>query len=155
MLGKKWEIRLLGNLEARNGSTLIQRFSTKHIAILLAYLSRRLDHKIPRDQLADLLWPDSEPDRGRQRLRVALASLRGHLEPLGVAPGSVIDADREGIGLRSQSCLVDANEFWAKVNLGLSTTSQPLAIELLRVADKLYQGPFGSGPKCIRSQGFL
>lgn len=79
----RWTIELFGHLCARQGGRTVTRFRTQKAATLLAYLGLHPHHLHPREELADLLWPDSAFDSGRVNLRQALAFLRRPLEPPG------------------------------------------------------------------------
>src|ERR1041384_6471152 len=96
--GVVWQIRLLGRLSACRAGLEIAHFQTQKTAVLLAYLACFLHRRHTREELIDLLWPDAEPDAGRNRLSQALGWLRRHLEPTGVPQGSVLHADRLHIG---------------------------------------------------------
>ena len=108
-----WRIELFGGLRAKHGGTEITRFATSRVAALLARLVLFPKHPHPREELADLLWPDADPEAGRLSLRVALAALRKQLETPAVPPGSVLDADREAVRLRPQTCRTDVADFEA------------------------------------------
>ena len=47
---------------------------------MLSRLALRLGRKVPKTELADLLWPDSDGDRQAQNLRRAISDLRQALE---------------------------------------------------------------------------
>lgn len=94
------DFQFLGRLSARRGDQTITRFASSRVAALLARLALFPRRDYPREELVDLLWPDSDLDAGRLSLRVALASLRRQLKPPGVPPGSVLVADRTTIRLR-------------------------------------------------------
>jgi DNA-binding SARP family transcriptional activator/predicted ATPase len=145
MLVKKWDVRLLGAVDASSGASGIGRFATRHTAILFAYLCRNAGRRVTRDQLVDLLWPDVDLVTGRTRLRVALVSLRKRLEPLGTNPGTVLLSDRDAITLRSEACDIDANRFRQLVTQGLCATASNHAMSLLKESDLLYRGPFCAG----------
>src|SRR5262249_53861343 len=64
----------------------------------------------PREVLIELLWPEAELDAGRHNLSVALSLLRQLLEPPGVPDGSVVDADRHGVGPNPAAVATDVAE---------------------------------------------
>src|SRR6476646_5464210 len=94
-----WQIDLLGGFKAQRGERVITRFRTHNAAALLAYLACFPARAHPREELIELLWPESDPTAGSTRLRQELASLRRQLEPPGTPPGAAIAADRESIRL--------------------------------------------------------
>src|SRR5262245_53976751 len=95
----RWNIGLLGGLRLQQGDRVITRFSGYKAAALLAYLAYHLRGQHPREVLIELLWPESALDAGRNRLSVALSSLRHQLEPPGVPAGAVLIADRAAVRL--------------------------------------------------------
>ena len=110
-MNNPWQIQLLGGLSARKGDHCITRFATSRAAALLARLALHPKRTHPREELADLLWPDADLDAGRLNLRVCLASLRRQLEPPGTLTGSVLIADRTTVRLNPAACQSDAAEF--------------------------------------------
>ena len=102
-----WRIELLGRLRVEQSEREITRFRTHKTGALLAYLAYFHHGPHPRDELIELLWPELEPNAGRNSLSKAVSSLRHQLEPADVAPGSVLIADRCSIGLKAAACSID------------------------------------------------
>src|SRR5262245_60206338 len=81
-----WRIEMLGGRRVVSGDQVIERFRSRQTGLLLAYLAldsavgRRSERTHPREALVELLWPESSPGVGRQRLNIALSFLRRHLE---------------------------------------------------------------------------
>src|SRR5262245_60292813 len=100
-------IEMFGGLRVQQGDRLITRFTTQKTASLLAYLAYHLDRAHPRELLIELLWPDVDPPAGRNRLSVALNSLRRQLEPLGVPTGALLQADYQRIQLHPSAVTTD------------------------------------------------
>ncbi len=94
---------LFGGLSVatQNGTPI--KFRTKKTAALFAYLA--FFHDVPhnREILADLFWPESNLDSGRQNLRMALSSLRSSLE----STHAVIESDRISVSLQNIKTDVD------------------------------------------------
>ncbi|MFQ3610082.1 MAG: BTAD domain-containing putative transcriptional regulator [Fimbriimonadales bacterium] len=140
----EWYFRLFGGLEAQSGSLNITRFRTVKSALLLGYLVCQPPHRFAREQLVELLWPQSEPDHGRASLSVCLNTLRNALS----APHqqeSILIADRNSIGLAPQRFMSDVQEFEQAVQVaqfGQETAQQRQV--LVRALD-LYQGEFMAG----------
>src|SRR5688500_20362358 len=111
MLLEPWRIELFGGLKLRQGDRLITRFPTQKVASLLAYLALHEDRVHPREQLADLLSPESDVDSARHNLRQALLSLRRLLEPPGTPPHTVLVADRASVRLEPSAIEVDSARF--------------------------------------------
>src|SRR5437763_16374748 len=93
--GTMWTIQLLGGLAARRSQQEITRFRTQKSASLLAFLAfDAAPHSLPQphDMLIEMIWPETEPEAGRNNLSKALSFLRRVLEPPGVVqftpPGS-------------------------------------------------------------------
>ena len=108
-----WKIQLFGGLHAQRGDQAVTRFATSRVACLLARLALFPHRAHPREELIDLLWPESDLDSGRNSLRVAIASLRRQLEPPDIAPGSILAADRSAVRLNPLACRCDVLEFEA------------------------------------------
>jgi DNA-binding SARP family transcriptional activator len=71
-----WRICLLGGLRAERAEETITRFRSQKIGALLAYLALFPQRSHTREELADLLWPDAEPEVARTNLRTASWSHR-------------------------------------------------------------------------------
>jgi len=113
MLYQPWRITLFGTLTASTDSCRIERFRTKQVGLLLAFLAYFPERPQTREELADRLWPDSAPEQARANLRVALSSLRRQLEPPGIPAGSVLTIDRACLRLRPGSFTTDTAAFQA------------------------------------------
>src|SRR5690242_6019572 len=111
----RWRIQLLGGLSAERGERRITRFHTRKTASLFAYLAFYSARAHPREGLADRFWPECDADAGRANLRVALSWLRRQLEPPGIEPGSVLDADRTGARLNAAAISTDVAAFEAEL----------------------------------------
>ena len=68
------EVSLLGPPRVEHHGHRVA-FDTRKAMALLAHLALT-DRPRPRDALADLLWPDADPERARGALRRTLSSLR-------------------------------------------------------------------------------
>ena len=106
-----WQIQLLGGLRATHGNSVITRFPSRPIAMLLARLALQPQRRHAREELIELLWPNVELDVGRSRLRQVLSTLRRLLEPPDLPPYSVLSADRQTIGLTADAVSSDVREF--------------------------------------------
>ncbi len=104
-------IELLGGVRIVQGKQTVSRFRTQKTAWLLAYLALRPDRGHPREELIDLFWPELPPEDGRNNLSTALSSLRRQLEPTGVSPESVLQADRLQVRLNPDAVSTDVAEF--------------------------------------------
>src|SRR5438874_2731591 len=105
MLEQPWRIQLLGELRATLGANTISRFQTRKAGALLAFLAFFPQRPASRDELSEHLWPYEAPEVSRNRLRVALSSLRRQMEPPGVPSGAVLAADRTSVQMRPAAFL--------------------------------------------------
>jgi len=69
-------LTLFGGFQLRDAAGQVFDPGPSKAKALLAWLAIRPDCQHPREELASLLWPDSEPAQARHSLRQALASLR-------------------------------------------------------------------------------
>lgn len=134
------ELRLLGPVDARiDGRPLV--VDTRKATALLAYLAVAGDQS--RDHLVDLLWPDSDPERGRGSLRRTLSALRAALGERWV------DADRTRVRfVPDEDVMVDVDLFLAaESETHDHATDQvcPKCIDSLSRAGSLYRGDFIEG----------
>src|ERR1700693_4703851 len=105
-----WQIQLLGGLRATHGNSVIAQFPSRPIAMLVARLGREPQRPHAREELIELLWPEVDLDVGRNRLRQVLSTLRRLLEPPDVPPYSVLNADRQTIGLTADAVGSDVRD---------------------------------------------
>ena len=63
-------------LERFDGSEATGRAVQRHRMALLALLALAHSQRLTRDKLIAMLWPDSDAERGRNLLNVALYNLR-------------------------------------------------------------------------------
>ena len=140
MLYQPWRMTLFGTLAASTDVCRIERFRTKQVGLLLAFLAYFPERPHTREELADRLWPDSAPEQARANLRVALSSLRRQMEPPGVPTGSVLDADRACLRLRPGSFTTDTAAFQAAVRCPSVGESQAARAARLGEAAALYTG---------------
>lgn len=102
------EVSLLGPPRVERDGRLVA-FDTRKAVALLAHLALT-DRARPRDALADLLWPDADPDRARGALRRTLSSLRSAIG------GDSVEATRDHVLLvRGPNIAVDVDRFRALV----------------------------------------
>ncbi len=140
MLRDRWQIQLLGGLQARSGEQVIKRFRTQKFGLLLAYLAYYGQRAHPREELITLLWPDADPQAGRLNLRVALSSLRKQLEPPGVPDGSVLVTDGDTVSLHPNAFQTDVQTFDTAVSAAAQATEETDRREQLFLAVEIYQG---------------
>jgi DNA-binding SARP family transcriptional activator len=142
MLPEPCRIEMFGGLSVRLNGRTIDRFRTRKAASLLARLALFPDRAHPREELIDLLWPESEIEAGRANLRQSLWFLR-HLLEGNSDSESVILADNTSLRLRPGSIVTDVGEFEAALNA--PTTDDPAAIKARANAVELYHGELVNG----------
>jgi len=108
---------------------------------LFKILLSRPNRRMTRDEVIELLWPESDPEAASSNLRSTLFALRRALEP-STEPASiaVIFSDRDGVWLRPDVELwVDADAFEHTVDQAWRS-ADPLP--LLEQAGSLYAGHY-------------
>jgi predicted ATPase/DNA-binding SARP family transcriptional activator/class 3 adenylate cyclase len=108
-----WRIELLGGLCASQGDRVVTHFRSRKAAALLAYLAFYRDRLHAREELIELLWPETEPDRSRNNLSRELSWLRDQLEPAGTPRGAVLLTDRSFVQLSPTAVSTDVARFQA------------------------------------------
>jgi predicted ATPase/DNA-binding SARP family transcriptional activator len=134
-----WRIELLGWLRARHADQTISQFRTRKTGALLAYLVFYGHRAHSRDELIEMLWPGSEPESGRNRLRMALTSLRRQLEPPGVPAGAVIVADRVTVQLQPRAVTTDVFQFEHAIAAAAAPNRTARISDLLQAVEQ-YRG---------------
>lgn len=135
-----WKVEMLGTFQARQPDLIVSRFRTRRVATLLAYLALNQKRWHFRDELGELLWPDSELEVSRRNLRQALLSLRHAIEPPPLPSGSVVQVNQSRIQLNPEALTTDLAEFEDLIERSKSTANQSDRFELLKQAVSLYKG---------------
>ncbi len=145
MSSSVWHVHLLGGLRVVRGPQSITRFRSQKFGALLAYLVLSPNRLHSREELADLLWPDTEPELARGNLRAALSSLRRQMEPPGDPAGSVFVADgRTHLHLNPDSLKTDVAEFETALAAAARSRGESAAHHL-SAAVAQYAGPLLPG----------
>jgi predicted ATPase len=110
-------IDMFGGLSVRFADRVITRFRTRRTAAVLSYLAVHIGQSIPRAELAETLWPDS--DSPRQNLRMALTSLRKQF-------GDIFCTDAHTVSISEQVATCDVKELLDA--LDRAETSEDLAM---------------------------
>jgi DNA-binding SARP family transcriptional activator len=117
------------------------------VGSLLKYLLYHRSRRIPREELIDVFWPDTDPELARNRLNVALSSVRQVFR-------DVLDLDvilyQQGMyTLNPQlDVWVDLNEFESQLDKAFDYDRRKqhgAAVNALEIAANLYQGDFLAG----------
>ncbi|MCO8126076.1 AAA family ATPase [Acidimicrobiia bacterium EGI L10123] len=107
-------LAVLGTFEvlAADGST--PRWTSRKARQLLKILIARRGAPIARDHVMHLLWPDQEPELLRNRLSVALSTVRRALDPARSSPASrFVAAESDTLRLVLAHVDLDTEEFLA------------------------------------------
>lgn len=98
-----WQARLLGALELQGpAGPPLRQFGGRVTEALFALLALQPGRARSREQLIELLWPGTESEVGRNRLRNALAGLRKALQAAGaealiIASGDTLSLDANAV----------------------------------------------------------
>lgn len=130
MEAKPLEIRLLGEFAVFGSGGALPAPKAKKARLLVGHLVLNAGYDLHRDQLADHLWPDLDPDRALFNLRQLLAKIRREAPSL--AP-CIAATDRRTLTFHSEGVKIDAAEFRRLVG---SSPEQAVS---------LYRGPLLKG----------
>ena len=110
-------IRLLGNFEMAAGGSVIpaSTWKTKKIAGILKYLLLHRGRRVPREELMEQFWPQSDSQSASMSLRAALYELKKGLSGYNIAPdgpGALIHKNSSGLQIKRAAWLnVDTDRF--------------------------------------------
>lgn len=139
--GAVWRVEMLGGLRvlpiSMPTAEAVEQFRTHKTALILARLALSPHRAHGREELADLLWPDLPPERGRANLTQTLAYLRQALrEP---RTGGLFITDHKTVRVRRESLQTDVAE-WASCAKRALAASEPDRAALLTEALDAYSG---------------
>ena len=139
MSAPRFLLQLLGGLRiGRQGEPPVD-FSGHQAGAILAYLALNPKRAHTREELADIFWPDDDPEEARAKLRKSLHSIRARLEQLQIPPDAIVIATRSTLQI-SQAVSTDVAAFdEAILAAGQSTDARDKAI-FLNHAVGLYRG---------------
>jgi DNA-binding SARP family transcriptional activator len=136
----KIKIDMLGAFVVFAHEERIRSFRTHKTASLLAYLAFH-PHSHAREEIAELLWPWSEPKAARHNLNQAVYWLRKRLEPAGVARGSVLTSLRKSVHLVNSRVQTDVAAFEESVEAADQEPDAAAQRKHLLRAARLYTAP--------------
>ncbi|MCW5937549.1 MAG: tetratricopeptide repeat protein [Fimbriimonadaceae bacterium] len=140
-----WRVEMLGGLRAKQNDHVVSRFQTQKTGALFARLCLSKDRSLPRDQVANLIWPTGEPAAIRNRLNQAVSSLRRQLEHPGMEGQRVFVSDHHHLGLNPQIFSTDVEEFENAVKSAALASSFNERVTNLEFAAEVYKGEFLAG----------
>lgn len=124
---------------------------------LLAYLAMESAKAHRRAELAELFWPDQDPERGRHRLRQMLFDLQKELRGReGVAP--MLSLDKESARFRADAAWLDVAEFGKASECSPAPERCPRCLAQMESRIGLYRGEFMAGlslPNCPEFEDWL
>jgi predicted ATPase/DNA-binding SARP family transcriptional activator/Tfp pilus assembly protein PilF len=135
-----WRIELLGGVRVTLAERVITPFRRHRVEALFAYLAFYGHRSHPREELIELLWPEADPELGRNNLRVNLHLLRLQLEEPGSPAEGLLLAQRDTIQLRPNAFTTDVAEFEAALQAAARVADAAERARLLATAVALYQG---------------
>src|ERR1044071_5251794 len=138
------EINVLGGLKVVQDGRTISRFRSRQTGMVLAYLAMHPGHRVSREQLAETMWPESEPAAARHNLRMALSSLRGQLNDPSTG-GPSLASDATALRLEPQAYVCDALTFQEKLQASEEADSESEEAADLAEALRLYRGAVLNG----------
>lgn len=142
-----WHFDLFGGLRAvrldQSEALPIENFRTQKAASLLAFLAfYRQAHR--REVLAEMFWPDAEPLKARNSLRVALSGLRELLE-VDIRPeSSALVIKRESLAI-APNVSTDVGRFRAQLQDAHFEIIPEIRLQKLESAIDLVRGPLLRG----------
>ena len=98
--GSEISLFILGKFHLQIGDKSVDRLRTRKTEGLLAWLAVHEEKSFSRQYLAELFWPEDDPSTSRNKLRLALHSIR-------TSVGDRLDSDAQSVRLRKIYC--DAN----------------------------------------------
>lgn len=131
---------------ARHGLD-VDSWKRKQAAVVLKCLVSQLGRPVHRERLIEWIWPNSDPERGWQRLKVAVSFLRSVLRK-GGARENVVETIGQSYLLRRDAVWVDSEEFCNLVAAGwkfLDAGSTDDALKRFEDAESLYRGDYFEG----------
>jgi DNA-binding SARP family transcriptional activator len=136
----RWRIELLGGLRVTQGERVVTPFRRQKVESLFTYLAFYPRHPHSREELIELLWPETDPEAGRNNLRVTLHLLRRQLSGSGLPVGPLLLASVATVQLCPDAFTTDAAECEAALQAAAHTHDPGERGEHLAAAVALYRG---------------
>jgi DNA-binding SARP family transcriptional activator len=138
-------IYCFGNFRVYGNDVLIDRWESARGRMIFKYLVARRATAVPKEVLAELFWPDSEPELARRSLHQAIYCLRQTFKRLMPATQVIqFSNDRYQINLDMQ-IWVDAEMFSQQIEgarAHYSAGNVEPAMQAYAIAVDVYQAPF-------------
>lgn len=134
-----FRVEMLGTLRIILGDRLLDMRRFRKSGALLALLLLQPKNGIDREELAEYLSPNEDPDVSRNRLRVLLSTLKQQTRGFGIEMDALIRVERHKVSLAT-NIQTDYNEFCECVAVAEKSQSLLHQIELWERAVMLYYG---------------
>ena len=144
----QWRIEMLGGLLLRDntgGQAVQTKFYSRKAALLLARLALPPMRVYGREELIELLWPESALTGGRANLRNVLAHLRRQLASDAPDGAQALGADNTHIWLNPEAVETDVAAFEGLLKRARRASGEGESEEALRAALALYRGELMPG----------
>lgn len=140
-MSSELQIFMLGRFSflVKGSAVANSRWQKRKAKLLIQILALQPTHEINREELAEILFFESDTEKANANLHRVLYVARKALEPerSSYSSSSYLLTEGQQIRLAAEKGLwIDAEEFEQKAREGLKTNSQ----ELLEAATKLYRG---------------
>ena len=147
-------VQTLGGFSLRRGDVLVPTESWRNERLwpLFTGLLSAANHRLSRDQLIELLWPDKDLADPANSLREVLSKLRRRLAPAGVAVAATpayIRNEGPFLALVPDTVAIDADMFLSAAQQALATRNLTICQEAIDSygGDYLPQGTSGTLPR--------
>lgn len=128
-------VQLLGTFFCKLHPNLVPKFRSRYVNELLALLILNRGKTLRRQDVARLLWTDSDGDKQAQSFRRALSDLRDTIEPEDIR-GQILQTHQDGITITENCFDCDIDRFKAGCAEALSSRSVDLGRDMIA----LYSG---------------
>jgi len=140
------QVQVLGKLRLWHDDMVIDRFPTRRVEELFAFLLLNQRREHTREHLIDILWPDHPPTNGRASLSTALWRMSAVFRSMGLAPDGYLSSSRDWVRLEpSQPLFVDAVEFEMYLDGAETERDQDKRLANINMAVSVYKGVFCDG----------
>jgi ATP/maltotriose-dependent transcriptional regulator MalT/DNA-binding SARP family transcriptional activator len=141
------ELRSLGGFEVlrEERSVPLAEWRSRKARDILKVLVGARGARVVREQLLDLFWPDTDPERSGPRLSVALSTIRAVLDPARAhPPDRYLGTDRSSAWLHREHLKIDIEDFLAAADEGIRfrDADPQRARAILARAEATYRGDF-------------
>lgn len=141
----KLQIRVLGTPEVYHEERVL-KFRSRKVLALLLYLAIE-GHKVTREKISAMLWPESDEASARSTLRRALADLRGALDEGPTHTHLVVERDALAFAFTAgdELDLRSIDAAFELLSLPVQATARQTIVRQLQQAVQLSRGAFMEG----------